>query len=71
MIEFATRLFDLAANGIEAVRLWLSLRGRLRGRYWQWRMNTATGGQPLTPQASRRAGLHFLAWRRRMRGMMR
>lgn len=59
-------------DAIELLRLAASLRFRLRGRYWTWRMHTAVGGPGRRPAPAemRRAALEFAAWRRRMRGMM-
>ena len=46
-----------------------SVRGRVRGPYMRWRMQTAYGDHTVDPATKRRDMLEFGRWWIRMRGM--
>lgn len=59
---------------VALARLGIQTRGRVRGAYWRWRMETAFGTDPsrMPPRAERwKSVIEYGAWVHRMRALMR
>ncbi len=61
-----TRPIRWASGVLGLIGLAIAMRGRLRGRYAKWRMQTAYGAEGPTPAEFRRDALRVGAWSRRI-----
>jgi len=63
-----TRLFSALAGLWQLARLVALSRGRLRGKYWSWRQETAFGrGMPANRRETLKATLDYGRWMARVR----
>lgn len=67
-----SRLVSLFAGLWQLARLLALSRGRLRGKYWRWRQETAFGrGMPAGRRESLKATLDYGRWIARVRKLAR